>query len=691
MRPAKRTFKITAIAILSVAAAGFIGTAVLYRIFPGERVRSMAAERAEKALKRKVRIGGIEYGLRGIHFTDVIVYDGPTEKDGVLARANRGRVSISLNALLRLRFDLNYITLEGFKLNIFWKDGVSNVGRLIHDMATDEAPAPRTKIKYISLAEAELGLVNPPGVLKPLAGTYGIRGTADITDLKNISITDLNIRLPEKRGLLKSDSVRIERGEGGGFALRANVKLESCSLLWVYGWKDGAPLPFRSFDGAVKDLAVTQQEVTGHARGTGQLPGGRALSVDGFCKVTIPTRHTLVYDTSGEMGKSKVSLKALSIQQSGEIDRMALSKLSVDFSDIRGLLPFLPEGLYGTATGEFSLEKGVVNAELAISGASLGHEKKILSGIDGIFRIVNNSFQKENIDIRVLDTPFRVSVATTGRSFSSFTVNAEASEMVIDPDKSAASGLDFSNITIPVTVTGRAAIQKLDIGSYGFTQAFAAFTTSRKQVNLNRVAARFMGGSLEGRGTIDFSRNAMDIETSFSFEKVRIQNIAELSEKFKNRAFGTAKGRAELGLRASKGEEALKSMKGRLEFTVSDGKLVDTGIQNGLGAVLSDMRYKLKDLEFSSIYGNFNIAGGNYYVNLFQFEAPDIRLKLDGYFNRDLDGDMKVQLEFNKNFIQDLPNPALLRLNAYKQGPWYSIPFKIQGNITRSENITRLK
>jgi len=676
--------------VLSVTVAGFAGTAALYWLFPRERVRALAAERAEKALKRKVVIGGIDYSIRGIYLNDVTVHDGPTEKDGVLAKAEQSRISMSLNALLRLRFDLNYISLEGFRLNIAWKDGVSNLGRLLEDIAREKTST-KTKIKYINLAGARVSLVNPPDDLKPLAGTYGISGTADITDPKNIEVSDCVIHLPEKRGTLRTGTIHIEAGDGGAFTVKSDVKLDDCSLLWVYGWKSGGPLPFRSFDGTVKDLVVTPGEVTGHARGASQLPGGRLLTVDGFCKVTIPTRHTLVYNASGETGKSTAQLKTLSILKSGDIDRLVLPKLNVDFTDIRDLLPFLPNSLYGTAAGSLSLENGVVNAELKITGASLGHRKKIVSDINDTFRVVNNTFQKENIGVTVLDTPFRISVATTGKNFSSMVVNAEAREMTIDTGKDTDAGLDFSNVTIPVAVTGRVNLQKLDIDRYRFSQAFVAFSTRRKQVSINRVSARFMGGDIEGRGQIDFSRNAMDIETSFSFERVRVQNIAELSEKFKNRFFGTAKGRADLGLRASKGEETLKSMKGRLEFTITSGKLVDTGIQNGLGAVLSDMRYKLKDLEFDSIYGNFNILGSNYYVNLFQFEAPDIRLKLDGYFNRDLEGDMKMELEFNKNFIQDLPNPALLRLNTYKHGSWYTIPFRIKGNITQSGNITRLK
>jgi len=151
-------------------------------------------------------------------------------------------------------------------------------------------------------------------------------------------------------------------------------------------------------------------------------------------------------------------------------------------------------------------------------------------------------------------------------------------------------------------------------------------------------------------------------------------------------------GSAEASFRVAGGQELTKSLKGKMEFTIQNGKVANTGIQNGLGIWLSELKYKLKDLEFNTIHGNFNIAGNNYYINAFSFTAPDIRLNLEGYLNRNLEGDMKMDLEFTKNFILDLPNPAFLQLNKYKRGGWYSIPFQIKGkDITESKNITRLR
>jgi hypothetical protein len=183
-----------------------------------------------------------------------------------------------------------------------------------------------------------------------------------------------------------------------------------------------------------------------------------------------------------------------------------------------------------------------------------------------------------------------------------------------------------------------------------------------------------------GKGSIDYSRNYPYLELSSSFSDIKMQNIANLSDKFKNRFFGIAAGNAEIGIKLDKDEDITKSLKGKIEFNVVKGKLVDTGIQNGLGIWLSGLKDKLKDLEFNKIY-----------INSFLFDGSDIRLKLDGFLTKKLEGDIKINLEFNGDFIQDLPNPALIQLSKYKKGDWYHIPFHAKGDdITSGKNIKQV-
>ncbi len=691
MRPVKKSVKIAALTILSVILAGVAGISIIVYLFPRERVLSILVERAEASLNRKLTIEEIDYGIRGINLKNITLFDGLTGKDEVLARAAEGRINVSLNSLLRRELDLNYISIDQLRLVVSYKDGVSNLERFIRDIVSPDKTSFTTKLAYIHLSQASISLQNAPRHLKPLEGDYIINGTLDVTDTKNINVSEFSIRLPEKRGTITSDSILVSIPEKGGFSIKTDAVLEKCSLMWVYGWKSSGPLPFRSFDGTVQNLVINPEEVTGQARGYSSLSNSGILHASGSCRVHIPTLYTHIFNATGKTGQSTASLKTLGITGKGEVVSIVINSINVDLNDIRGLMPFLPDNMYGRATGQFSYDKKTINADIRLSGASVGHKSKIVSGINGDFHIINNTFRKEGIALSVLDTPFSVSIATVGNKFDRFVVNASAKEMKIGTEGKGKSELDLSGINIPVSISGRINIDRVMVDKYSFSQAGVVYTTSGKQITINRAGAKFMGGDLEGKGVIDFSRSSMDIETGFTFNRIRVQNISELNEKFKNRVFGTAEGKADVSLRIQKGVDTANSTRGRLEFTINHGKLVDTGIQNGLGIWLQELRFKLKDLEFNRIHGNFNIVGNNYYVNLFQFEAPDIRMKLNGYFNRDLSGDMKMNLEFNKTFIQDLPNPALIRLSQFKKGNWYTIPFKIKGNITQSENITRIQ
>jgi len=230
------------------------------------------------------------------------------------------------------------------------------------------------------------------------------------------------------------------------------------------------------------------------------------------------------------------------------------------------------------------------------------------------------------------------------------------------------------------------------VGGYSFGKTTAGYTLARKRLQVGPIQTEFMGGEIRGRGTIDFNSPVTPVDCTVAFERLRVQNISRMSERFKDRMFGLASGNAEIGFSLSENIDVRKSFRGKMEFTIDRGKLVDTGIQNGLGILLSDLKYKLKDLEFSKIYGNFTIAGSDYQINSFLFSAPDIRLRLDGHINNELEGDLKIDLEFTRQFIQDLPNPVLLQLNKYKRDRWYVIPFQSKGkDVTDSKNIVRLQ
>ncbi len=687
MKPVKKPFKIGIIVTCAALAALAGAFAAVYYFFPIEKVKTIVAKQAEASLARAVSIGHIRYGIHGLHLSDITVFDGLSEKDPTLAKISECHLGIHLRSLLSFQMNFDFIHLEGLSLDIVYANGISNLERFIDDY--NKTPI-TTKIDVVRFRDARISLKNPPESMKPLSGTYRLSSTIDISSKDATTARNTIIHLPENRGTIQSERIDIA-AKDGGFLLKTNVALERCSLLWVYGWKSGAPLPFRTFDGTIDDLIITAREIKGKVKGSSQLASGKTIAVDGACTVTIPTKHTLITNTECRLGNSSANVKVLSIPSNGSIDRLVIQKLTADIQDIQPLIGFLPTHVRGTVSGNFSYENGVVNADIKISGGAIGIDGKIARNINETIQITNNTFRKENIAVTILDTPCTLSIATAGNMFNSFIINASAKEMTIDTDSSKDDKINLAEIAIPIAIQGNIAIEKLFIDKYTFSSAKAAYAAKGTHIAINSFSAKCFGGEIEGRGAVIGTKNDADIETTFTFKKIKVQQIAELHETIKNRFFGTAHGKSEIAFRSGKDSEALKSMKGRIEFTIDNGKLVDTGLQNGLGTVLSEMKYKLKDLEFSKIAANLSILGSNFYVNHFEFFAPDVRLKLEGYFNKELEGDLKLNLEFNKNFIQDVPNPALLQLNKYKQGGWYIIPFAMKGSITKGENYKKLK
>ena len=179
--------------------------------------------------------------------------------------------------------------------------------------------------------------------------------------------------------------------------------------------------------------------------------------------------------------------------------------------------------------------------------------------------------------------------------------------------------------------------------------------------------------------------------TFIGFNGIKVQKVAALSTKFKNRIYGVAKGNTNLKFLLN--ENFINTLKGKIIINIDNGKFVNTGVQNGLGVWLSELKYKLRDLEFRKIYGNIDVSGINYYINSFVLNSKDIRLKINGNINNNLiSKKMNINLEFTKNFIQDLPTAAVaISLRKNLQGSWYIIPFIVNGDITKSKNIVKIK
>ncbi len=691
----KKALKIAVLILLLLTLALAGGVVLLYNFYPKDSVLTILTAQAEKELKRAIVIEDLDYSLRGIVLHKLSLHNGAEDCPGVLASADDAVVRFSLLKLIFKReFDINFVNIIGLNLNICYKDGASNLENLIGDLSTEDSTSFAARLDRIKLSRARVSLQHPPLYLKPLEGEYLLDAIIDFTGEKSLTFSDATIVLPDKRGTISAD-LRVIFLKND-FEISGNVSLERCSLGWIYRWGTDLSLPYQDFSGKVTNLKISRKSVEGSPRGTSILPGNRPLMVNGFCRVNIAGERVFISNTQGSVLSSSFLIEDFLFDFDGNVKKFTIKNIDARIEEIRPVLPFLPEELNGTARGSLALIESGYNGTLQID-AGYGQGDAVVKNLRTTLTIKDNLIQRTQVKALLYNQPFDIVISSTDGAFRSFQIDAsgpaftlpQASKKVPSPQK---SDTKKTMAYIPFDVSGTVSVGALTIDRFPFGRTSAVYSLSRKRLSLGPVQSEFMGGEIRLKGSVDLVHSNTPVDCSIDFDRLRVQNLSRLSERFKDRIFGLANGNAEISFALSENIEFQKSLRGKMEFNIERGKLVDTGIQNGLGILLSDMKYKLKDLEFSKIYGNFTISGNEYQINSFLFSAPDIRLKLDGHMNTELEGDLKIDLEFTRQFIQDLPNPVLFQLSKYKRDRWYVIPFQSKGkDVSDSKNIVRLQ
>ena len=698
----KKITKLTRIAIIStvtIILALAISVSLLYYFYPEDSVKQIIKTKAETLLDRKIEIGSLHYSPKGIIISNVKIYDKAADNtEPVLIKADEIVMTFSLLSIIKKDFIIRTLYFNGLDVNIvFDKDGKSNLEKIASELKTETTQGKGDKhiqLTKIILTECRLKLANLPQFVKPLEGEYRIDSTLHIDKNTTFTVLDTKITLPQKRGILYPE-LDIETAQD--FIIKGRVKLENASLQWVYKFPLKDPrLPFDVVNGQVNDFEVTKDHVKGHAIATSTLKNTKSiLNADGWCTVDIGSRNVYLKDIKGKMNTSSVNVDSMLISaKQGALKNFAFSNISFQLNDLKQVLDTLPSALSGLVKGGFSFDGNTFNGKIELSNISF---TELFSGLNTTLDINNNIIRKENIPLTILGSNSTISIATTDNKFKNFYISVNSERININNISSkekhgnSQEGTGGSRkISIPVNITGKINIRELVYDDLIFKNTSANVSASGAAVKINNMSTSILSGTISGIGTIDISDAAPSVQASLRYNNIKIHDITFKNDKLNKRLFGFADGTAKINM--SLKENATEISKGNATFTITKGKVVNTGIQDGLIIFLSELRYKLKDLEFNKIYGNVDIAEGNFNINSFIFNSEDLRLSINGRIDKDLIAkEMRMKLEFNNHFIKDLPRPATLAFSEYLSGKWYVIPFSINGNITDSKNIKMLK
>lgn len=661
-----------------------VGALLFITLYPAENILKLVTSNAEQALGRKVSIKDIGYSLGGIYLRDLVIYESD-EKSPVLASVEKANIRFSFLSLLRSEFDADAISLKKPVCNIsFNDDGVSNIESLISSLAKNKGSGMSAKISKISVSDATLTLANPPPVLAPLAGTYVI--DADVYIRKKIEVRDCMLKLPEKRGVLRPEvDIEILKDD---FRITGAVNIENASLLWVYKWGTNVTLPYNITNGSVTNLIITKNYVKGNANASSTLLNTtKIVHADGYCHVDIAGRTVLIAKTQGTIDKSSFYIENLHFTFDGNLIKFNINKIAASITDTMPLLKFMPKKLFGYAEGSLSYGGGLYNGTLAISNAGYDPSTKVISGLTTSITVTNNTFQKTGIPFNFYGNPCTLSIASTDRSLKKLYVNLSADMISIDSlsDKFSKSG---SSVSVPMEILGSINVNRVQYAQYQMGNVQLQYNLSGSTLDIKGFQFYFSDGKIWGSGSINMSGEKPRASLQLQIGNLVVQKAIASNDKFRNRFFGVAGGKSTIDFELT--ADFFKTARGNAEITIDKGKLVDTGIQNGLGLLLAELKYKLRDLEFNRIYGNVDIRGTNYLINSFIFNSNNVRLKINGAFDQKLvAAPLNIQLEFTREFIQDLPGALTITLNKYFRGDWYIIPFVMNGDMTNSQNVRR--
>jgi hypothetical protein len=694
-RVVKYTVIVLFIVLLLIAA---FAAAFVY-FFPKETLKSIIVQTLGNSLNRPVTIGTIDYSIRGIQITDLYIYDTDKEKP-YIAHSKDAAIRFQLIPLLNKQFIINYISLDDAIIHILYytenKQITSNLEKLLKELLSKEKSTITTQIKSLSLNNTTVILENPPQKLKPLEGKYNIDTHVelkdDILELKNLSIT-----LPQNRGKISGDcSITIT----SNYTIHGDFKLRDCDLLWVYNWGNNLAniLPYRVFSGTVDNLMITKNAVLGTVNGSCKLSNNTMLFLgNAFANVNLNKGTVTVANAKGKIENSTFVLNQLLFTFHGEIKNIKVSDASINIKEIAPLLGKIDiRDVAGELKGNFEYKDNSIDADVTLSNLTIGQKGTILSLQETSLLIKNNQFKKDGIQVTLYSVPCVLSIATVDASFEKFIVNIEADAVDLNkiitqqPEKPEQPQKPVTEIHIPYELSGKCVIQKMYKDNLVIEKINCNYTMSKNIIALPTFSAKVFGGDVTGRSVITLSQENPQITLVAKFTNARLQNISSYLQEYENRLFGNISGQLQVTIVPK--DPVIDRITGKVEVSVENGKLANTGLQNGLSIWLSDLKYKLANLEFQKIYGNFNLNGPVITINSFIFNAPEIRLKLNGQYNRHEESDVAISLEFSSNFIQDLPNPALLQLAKYKKGRWYIIPFRAQGkDIFEGKNIKQVQ
>ena len=697
-----KVIKIFVITTLIIAALIAGSLAALRYFFSEDKIKEILISETSAFLKRKIVIDDLRYGFGRVVISGFVLYDGASENDPVIFKSKELNLGFSLFDLIRKKLNIQKISIDSPEFEfVFDENNETNIEKLIRELpeSGSEKESISADVSQLSLLNAKISVVDPKGYFAPLGGDYVISADIDLPKKNIVVINNCTLKLPENRGLLKPD-ISITKTDVS-VLIEGGTELNQASLLWVYKWipLGHAPLPYAVVSGKVDKLKIEITDdknviVEGRASAVSTLSNSSLnITANGYCRVNVKQRTINLWDVNGKIDSSSLLLQNLLFTFDGRLLSFDSRNVSANIAHIRPILSQIPAKLFGYVRGNLVCVNDKFSGNLSISDA--GYDVDVIRGITTEITINENSIKKAGIPVILLGNNCVLSVATTDDSLKRIFVEIKGQNFVIKDMSAEGDGGNSPSRPVsgtaafPFSINGRIDLASVKYDKFNFGETSVNYSLSDGMLTIPSLVTNFMQGNISCKGSISLRGQQPVISATTRFDRIVLQDLAAIYPDFQKRLYGLLSGSGDINFIA--GSDILSSLKGNVKFQINSGKIVNTGIQNGLGIWLSELKYKLTDLEFNNINGEISILGQNYFVDKFIFDSENIRLRLHGKINNKFEAsDMNISLEFTPRFIQDIPTVGIALQNR-KEGNWFVIPFLGNGKIAEGKNIKMLK
>lgn len=693
----RKISKVIFAVIATVIFFGIITSALVVTFFPRDMLSRIITGIARDATGRELVIGSVNYSPFGANFDDIVFHDGPDRTSPVLFRARNLSVRFSLLPLLRKKVELRRITFTGLSVTVQYADGRFNIQKLLDDLSSGsgQKSSVQTTVPDLVFKDAEVKIESLPDQFKSARGIYQFSGKLDFGG-KRIRGENVHFTLPSNRGVING-SFSFDTTHGVPLNITGTGTIEDLELTWLYQMINNPSIPFTRASAELPEFRYTKGHlIAPRVIASGKLTTGNTLRVTGGLDLALPRVIVQIHDAAAEVANSTAEFSRFTVNTTSP-QVISFQARTADLM-LQDILPIIGKDLAfisGRFKGSTSFIAEKLSANGELSEASLRMGKAVCSIPASNILLTNNRFSVENIPFRLNSRPGTLSLASNREDFTDFSANINFPALAesdlqglaipaLGGGQKATHGKDLKPFRARGIVTiGATEFKKIALSGVSVTYNFDG-----KTISLPAIRLRALDADITGSADIVASEARMPLTLKLAFQNLKVQRLAEIEAEFGNRIFGFARGRADLRIDL-KAPVPIDTLAGHCEFAIDKGKLVNTGLQNNLGFLLDSLKFKLRDLEFNTIYGNFDIDGSQYSIRSLLFNSRDIRLSLKGDVNKSKAGDLDMRLEFNSDFIADVPNITYTVINRYKSGKWFVIPIKIKGkDVTDKANIS---